>query len=330
MSEIDNPSKSSDTIDWPRPNEKVYDQSVLVAGTISLAGSTSPPRLVRARIDNVLIGETQIFHQISERCLGYRILARLPEPIVAPRPAVIVVTVSSDDENTDKELGAITVQLVPARLRERPYGEVVPPDQTKVLHRENIYGSGPPAEEPSAEALHLILGHLPPRSSVVDVGCGAGAFARGLIGAGHQWLGLELNARCIELLEQRKLPHRKLTGANAPFPCADREFDHAICVEVLEHIAEPDFFLSEVARVIRGRALFSVPNLEVLPYFHDWQAVPWHLLEASHLNFFTRASLRAVLERHFQHVEVISYGEHPLRTRDGVALHLHLFAVASS
>jgi 2-polyprenyl-3-methyl-5-hydroxy-6-metoxy-1,4-benzoquinol methylase len=330
MSKIDNLSKSSDTIDSPRPNDKVYDQSILIAGTINLAAGSSSPQSVRARIDNVPIGETRIFHQISDHCLGYRILARLPEPIVAPRLAIIVVTVSGDDENQEKELGAITVQLVPARLQERPYGEVVPPDRTKVLHRENIYGSGPPVEEPFAEAFQLILEHLPARSSVVDVGCGAGAFARGLIGAGHEWLGLELNDRCLELLEQRKLPHRKLTGPNAPFPCADREFDHAICVEVLEHIAEPDPFLREIARVIRGRALFSVPNLEVLPYFHDWEVVPWHLLEASHLNFFTRASLRALLEQHFQHVEVISYGEHPLHTRDGVALDVFLFAVASS
>jgi hypothetical protein len=70
--------------------------------------------------------------------------------------------------------------------------------------------------------------------------------------------------------------------------------------------------------------------MEVIPYFQDWQAIPWHLLEATHLNFFTRASLRALLEPHFRHVEVISYGEHPLRTRDDVTLHLHLFAVAES
>jgi hypothetical protein len=52
------------------------------------------------------------------------------------------------------------------------------------------------------------------------------------------------------------------------------------------------------------------------------------LLEATHVNFFTRASLRAVLAAHFARVEVFSYGEHPVRTRDGIALHVHLFAIA--
>ena len=69
---------------------------------------------------------------------------------------------------------------------------------------------------------------------------------------------------------------------------------------------------------------------EVLPYFKDWEVAPWHLLEAGHKNFFTRASLRALLGKYFARVEVFSYGEHPLRTRDQIALHLHLFAVAES
>jgi hypothetical protein len=80
--------------------------------------------------------------------------------------------------------------------------------------------------------------------------------------------------------------------------------------------------------VIRGRALFSVPNLEILPYLHEWGVVPWHLLEADHKNFFTRASLRTLLRKYFPHVEVFPYGEHPLKTRDGIPLHVHLFAVA--
>jgi len=199
-----------------------------------------------------------------------------------------------------------------------------------VLHRDNIYGSGPPVEQPSPEALRLVLAYLPPQSSIVDVGCGAGAYGPGLVNAGHKWLGLEVNDHCLEVLARRGLPFRKLKGAPPRFPCVDREFDHAICIEVLEHIDEPDIFLKEIARVIRGRALFSVPNLEVLPYFKDWEVAPWHLLEAGHKNFFTRASLRELLNKYFGRVEVFSYGQHPLRTRDEIALHVHLFAAAES
>ena len=334
MGKIDHP-KSSDgqsAIHSPRPNECVYDQCISIAGSIQAEERDPAFRCIRASIDNVCVGETRIFtpENTREHRFEYRILARLPEPIAAPRPAVISIALSRDDENAAEKLGEVPVQLLPARLPERHYGEVVPPDQAKVLHRDNIYGFGPPSEQPSPEALRLVLAYLPAGSSIVDVGCGAGAYGPGLVAAGHKWLGLEVNDYCLEVLARRGLPFRKLEGATLRFPCADREFDHAICVEVLEHIDAPDCFLKEIARVIRGRALFSVPNLEVLPYFKDSEVVPWHLLEAGHKNFFTRASLRALLGKYFARVEVFSYGEHPLRTRDQIALHLHLFAVAES
>jgi SAM-dependent methyltransferase len=160
------------------------------------------------------------------------------------------------------------------------------------------------------------------------VGCGAGAYAPGLIAAGHQWIGLEVNPHCFQLLEQQGLPFRKTTPDAERFPCVDAEFDEAICVEVLEHVEHPEAFLREISRVIGKRAIFSVPNIEVIPYFKDWETVPWHMLEADHKNFFTRCSLREFLSIDFSRVEVFSYSEHPLRTRDGIALHAHLCAVA--
>jgi 2-polyprenyl-3-methyl-5-hydroxy-6-metoxy-1,4-benzoquinol methylase len=326
MNRIDNHA-----IDSPLPGERVYDQCIFIAGKFAWPEGSPSPRLVRASVDDVNIGETRVFTEIdsAERRSGYKILGKLPEPIMTPREAVIAIRLYVGEGEMERELDEVTVQLVPALLHERHYGEVVYPDQAMVLHRENIYGSGPPIEQASPRILQLVLGYLSPGSSIVDIGCGAGAFGPGLVNAGHEWMGLEVSDRCFELLERRKLPYRKLT-ATSRFPCSDREFDHAICIEVLEHIKDLSPFLAEIARVIRGRALFSLPNLEVLPYFKDWETVPWHLLEGSHVNFFTRTSLRHLLAQHFRQVEVFSYAEHPQRTPDGVALHLHLFAIAES
>jgi hypothetical protein len=124
------------------------------------------------------------------------------------------------------------------------------------------------------------------------------------------------------------LPFRRVDLESERLPGVDAEFDDAICIEVLEHTKNPEGFAAEIARIIRRRALFSVPNMELLPYLHDWRVVPWHLLEADHKNFFTRASLRALLSRFFSRVEIFPYGEHPLLTRDDVRLYVHFFAVA--
>lgn len=43
-------------------------------------------------------------------------------------------------------------------------------------------------------------------------------------------------------------------------------------------------------------------------YLHDWRVIPWHLLEGDHKNFFTRTSLRTLLQRYFRQVEIFSYG----------------------
>ena len=86
--------------------------------------------------------------------------------------------------------------------------------------------------------------------------------------------------------------------------------------------------MEEISTVVRHRARFSVPNIEVIPYFKDWETVPWHMLEGDHKNFFTRTSLRELLAPYFLRVEVFLYLEHPLRTRDGIPLHAHLCAVA--
>ena len=258
---------------------------------------------------------------------GFRMLGKIRPAPTEPRAATLRIIASWDDE-VSSTLAEQPVRLVPALLRERAYGEVVYPENETLLHRENIYGSGPPLEDPGIEVSNLLQEYLPDRASVVDVGCGAGAFGPGLMTAGHVWLGLEANSHCCDILRRRQLPFRRVHLESGDLPCADGEWDCAICIEVLEHVKEPEVFVSEIARVTRGRVLFSVPNMEVLPYMHGWGVVPWHLLEGDHKNFFTRASLRTLLRKHFRHVEIFSYGEHPLRTRDGVPLHVHLWAVA--
>jgi len=254
-------------------------------------------------------------------------LGRLGSAASGPRDVALRVIVSAGD--AQEVVSEQNVRLVPASLRDRPYGEVVFPENETLLHRENIYGSGPPIEEAGVEVLSLLRAYLPARSSVVDVGCGAGAYGPPLIAAEHQWLGLEANSHCCDILARRQLPFRRVDLESERLPCGDAEFDDAICIEVLEHTKNPEGFAAEIARIIRRRALFSVPNMELLPYLHDWRVVPWHLLEADHKNFFTRASLRVLLSRFFSRVEIFPYGEHPLRTRDDVRLYVHFLAVAN-
>jgi SAM-dependent methyltransferase len=313
------PHVSELVIESPAAGQSVYDEALFITGWIRGAELDPVSCLVRASVDGRDCGETLLLFPAAEGDrLRFRILGRLAPGFAEPRDVILRV-------EADSVVAERTIRVIPASLRERPYGDVVHPENETLLHRENIYGSGPPIEEPGVEVLELLRAYLPAGSSVIDVGCGAGAYGPPLRAAGHDWLGLEANAYCCDILTRRQLPFRRVDSDR--LPASDAEFDCAICIEIAEHTKDPATFVSEIARIVRRRALFSVPNMELLPYLHDWRVVPWHLLEGDHKNFFTRASLHALLARSFSRIEIFPYGEHPLRTRDGVALYVHLFAV---
>ena len=324
-------------IDNPRPHERVFDQAISISGRIDLGSAEPSGWRVEAWSDDALIGETGllVFDQESHSnkesfrtdMARFRLLARFPQSIDSERGVKIRVTAMRIGQGRHV-IEELNVRAVPSGLDQKHYGDVLQPTQKSQLHRENIYGSGPPVEEANPEVTRLVLEYLPRQSRVLDLGCGAGAYGPPLIAAGHTWLGLEVNPACCAILDRRALPYRQSKPDEEDFPVENQEFDCAICIEVLEHIANPNSFLSEIARAIRQRAIFSVPNLEIIPYFASLQVVPWHLLEADHKNFFTRASLHALLSQHFRIVEVFSYAEHPVHTREGIAVDAHLFAVA--
>lgn len=325
-------------LDAPQPGTAVYGESISISGWCHFAGRDPAQCCVHAWVDGALIGQTRALFVrpdvsaavgLAENIpTGFRILGFMPAAGMEPRAAMLTLSASWRDDPVEYEVVRAAVRLIPALLATRPYGDVVNPQRETLLHREDIYGSGPPLEQPSALMLSLMRDYLPARCSVLDVGCGAGAYGAPLRHAGHEWLGLEIDSRCLEILERRQLPYRRVSAEAKSLPSENGEWDAAVCIEVLEHISEPHAFLAEVTRSIRHRALFSVPNLEVIPYFSGLDVVPWHLLEADHKNFFTRASLRSLLERHFRHVEVFSCAEHPLRSREEIPLHVHLFAIA--
>jgi 2-polyprenyl-3-methyl-5-hydroxy-6-metoxy-1,4-benzoquinol methylase len=326
-------------LDSPAPGESIYDAAIFLSGWVYAPDHDPAGCRIRAFLEEDCVAETRLLFTRPDVCrhlalspcvpTGFRMLGKTSTAASQARESTLRLA-ASYDEGAEQSFVRQRLRLLPAALETRPHGAVVRPDNTTLLHRENIYGSGPPVEQSSEEVARLISEYLPPNASVVDVGCGAGVYAPGLIARGHPWLGLEINPHCAQILERQQLPYRRVDLAARRLPCADQEWDCAICIEVLEHISEPEIFLREIRRAIRRRALFSVPNIEVLAYLHDWGVVPWHMLEADHKNFFTRASLRSLLGKSFRRIEVFPYAEHPLRTRDRVALHMHLFAVADA
>lgn len=221
------------------------------------------------------------------------------------------------------------VRLGTTDHRRGDWGLLVDRSFTHLVRREHMFNSGPSQEAASAELLTLLERYLPPAPArVLDVGCGRGPYAAPLRTRGYDWFGAEVKAEDCAHLAQQGLPHVQVDGTHLPF--AAGAFEAAIAVEVLEHVVDPWSFVADVRRVVRSRFIVSVPNVELVTYWRPHLAIPWHMLDADHRNFFSRASLHELLRTQFRSVEVLSYGEAPLKTAEGAGLDYHLLAIASA
>src|SRR5262245_12588433 len=104
-----------------------------------------------------------------------------------------VVEWIADPRGTEETAALQANGCVIASFTVPPVGEPAYPhlrNERRVLHRDDIYSSGPPIPDVSIEVLELTR-HLP--GPVLDFGCGAGALVRALRREGVEAYGLELD-----------------------------------------------------------------------------------------------------------------------------------------
>ena len=145
-----------------------------------------------------------------------------------------------------------------------------------------------------------------PATNPLEVGVGEGVIAQRLHRRFGRAVGLDLpDAGLREEWRARPGPHYLHADAGR-LPFRDGAFDLVVCVEVLEHLRDPDAGLRELARVSSRHLLLSVPrepvfrgsNLLTGRYVKDLGNTPGHLNHWSRSSFqrFVSqcASVRAV------------------------------------
>jgi SAM-dependent methyltransferase len=97
---------------------------------------------------------------------------------------------------------------------------------------------------------------------VLEVGCGEGYVLRHLADwmPGVRFDGLELDAASLGRARARCPEASLLRGDACALPFGDGTFDLVVCLEVLEHLPDPERALREVRRVSRQACLLSVPH----------------------------------------------------------------------
>jgi SAM-dependent methyltransferase len=149
-------------------------------------------------------------------------------------------------------------------------------------------------------------------TSLLDVGCGEGVLV-------HKWaqrlgsarvVGIDLEEESIQAgWAERQAPnleYRVMEAQNLPF--ADREFDLACAIEVLEHVPDPEHTVSEMARCAERHLLVSVPREPLWRLVNMARGAYWSALgnTPGHLNHWSRRSFVELLSRHGEVVGVRS------------------------
>jgi ubiquinone/menaquinone biosynthesis C-methylase UbiE len=147
------------------------------------------------------------------------------------------------------------------------YFEVVAGEYTSWYSAQTPGGHGLRARR---ERVFELLDRNPRGGKVLDIGCGPGILADGVLARGHEFWGLDASAEMIAQGRRRfadhSASHFELGDATRlPFP--DQAFDTVICLGVIDRMAHFQSAIREMARVTKqgGAILVSFPNL-LSPY----------------------------------------------------------------
>lgn len=105
--------------------------------------------------------------------------------------------------------------------------------------------------------------------AVLDLGCAGGFMAEALAEKGARVTGIDPAAEAIEAARAHAgaggLSIRYDVGVGEQLPYDNAAFDAVVCVDVLEHVADLDKVLAEVARVLTPGGLFLYDTINRNP-----------------------------------------------------------------
>ena len=125
---------------------------------------------------------------------------------------------------------------------------------------------------------------------ILDIGCGGGRIAETLpyYYPKASVYGCDVSKKAIQYA--KKLGSGKVTYTHMKskkLPYKDNFFDVCICLDVLEHVPDVDFFLKEVRRVLKtGGSFFVIVPCEGQPFTYTWVWQKLHLGDQITFRYF--------------------------------------------
>lgn len=138
-----------------------------------------------------------------------------------------------------------------------------------------------------------IVGHFPPTTYLLDLGCGTGWIADHFA----DYVGIDLSEEAVKRAQDRGR-NVMLGDAGAPLPFEDNAFTGVVAKDVLEHVTSPVDTVMEIRRVL-------VPGGLAYAVAPDAQRWVWE--DYTHRRPFTRVGLRRLFADHGFSVRASGY-----------------------
>lgn len=156
----------------------------------------------------------------------------------------------------------------------------------------------------------LLDRHISSDARCLDVGCGSGRkVGMWMKARGQGYLGADVSSNAVEEARSLGLDATVINDAST-LPFDHESFDVVTCVEVLEHLFNPEDAAAEMFRVLKpgGVLIATVPNTVhwarriEFAFFGRWNPIGDHLSvdqpwRDPHLRFFTLRTLRRMISR---------------------------------
>jgi 2-polyprenyl-3-methyl-5-hydroxy-6-metoxy-1,4-benzoquinol methylase len=151
------------------------------------------------------------------------------------------------------------------------------------------------------------------RGAVLDVGCSSGALLYQLnrrFPGCYDVLGTDVSGAPLDYAEARGVPVMRGNFTEQPF--AEKKFDAVTFWAVLEHLLEPKRFIEKAWSILRpgGLCFVLVPNMKSLAA--RLLGARYRYIYPQHLNYFTTATLRRLVEARFSVIDVRSTHFNPI------------------
>jgi len=140
---------------------------------------------------------------------------------------------------------------------------------------------------------------------VLDIGCGDGSLALFIKGKVKIY-GVDKSKKILEIARKRGFLIKKLDLDKDSLPYQNSYFDCVTCLDVIEHIKDPNSLVREIYRVLKrgGRLIISAPNIRFSDHIvtlvfkgrFPTTSEDKTAYDGGHIHYFTFSDLKEILK----------------------------------